>query len=467
MERTADIAVEGQARSAGALDELAVLARLALPISVANAGHALMGLVSTAVMGRVSAAAQGAVGLGNGLFFTFAAFGMGLMMGLDPLVSQAFGAGNPARARHLYWQGVTLAALASAAIAVPLALVPLALGRTGVDPEVAAQAGRYLWWRLPCLLPLFLFFGARSYLQATGRPQALVWATGIANLVNLGLVSLLARGGEALPVWLGPLRAVPPLGASGAAIATDVCICVQLAVAAFAIGRFRLPAGARPSRRPVRADLSRAFGLGLPVGLQAVAEVGLFAFVGLLAGRMGSAGLAAHQVAITYASLTFCIALGIGEAGSVRVGWAIGARDSFSARRSGLVAFAAAAGFMTLPSVALLVAPGPLAWLMTDKPEVVRVAMALFAVTAAFQIADGVQAVGSGVLRGAGDTRAGFVANLVGYYGLGLPLAVVLGVWFRGGVVGLWWGLCGGLVVVAGVLFRRFWRLTRRPVAPL
>ncbi|MHB8873276.1 MAG: MATE family efflux transporter [Myxococcaceae bacterium] len=466
MDSATDIVAEGQLRSDGALAELSLLSRLAGPIALANAGHALMGVVSTAVMGRVGAAEQGAVGLGNGLFFTVTALGLGLMMGLDPLISQAFGARQPVRARQLFWQGVYLALAASAVLALPIALMPLVLSRVGMDPEIVSAASSYLWWRLPSLLPIILFFGARSYLQAAGRPQALVWATGLANAVNLCAVTLFALGGSVLPSWAGPLRAIPAMGATGAAVATDLCMLMQLGVLLVAIRRVKLPA-LLPDRRPVGADMLRAFKLGLPVGLQVLAEVGLFAFVGLLAGRLGKESLAAHQVAITYASFSFCIALGIGEAGSVRVGWAIGARDSEAARRSGLVAFAAAALFMTIPALAFLLIPEQLALLMTDKPEVVPVAVALFTVTAVFQIADGVQAVGSGVLRGAGDTRAGFIANMIGYYAVGLPLAMVLGLWLAHGVVGLWWGLCAGLFIVALVLFRRFWRLTGRPVAPL
>jgi MATE family multidrug resistance protein len=467
MDSTAAVSLEEPLRSHSALEELSLLSRLAGPIALANAGHALMGVVSTAVMGRVGAAEQGAVGLGNGLFFTVTALGMGLMMGLDPLISQAFGAGEPVRARQLFWQGFYLAILASLVLTLPVAAMPAMLSHAGVDPEVAAAASRYLWWRLPSLLPIILFFGARSYLQAAGRPQALVWAMGLANLVNFATVVLFALGGAVLPAWAGPLRAVPAMGAVGAAIATNLCVVLQVAVALYAIWRIRLPAGAVIDRHPVVEDLYRSFKLGLPVGLQMVAEVGLFAFVGLLAGRLGKEGLAAHQVALTYASFSFCIALGIGEAGSVRVGWAIGARDSEAARRSGLTAFAAAALFMTVPALAFLIIPEQLAWLMTDKPEVVPVAAALFTVTAVFQIADGVQAVGSGVLRGAGDTRAGFIANIAGYYCVGLPLAILLGLKLGGGIVGLWWGLCAGLFVVAAVLFRRFWRLTGRRVEPL
>jgi MATE family multidrug resistance protein len=197
------------------------------------------------------------------------------------------------------------------------------------------------------------------------------------------------------------------------------------------------------------------------------AEVGVFALAGLLAGRLGPVPLAAHQIALTYGSFTFNAAVGIGNAGSVRVGWAVGARDPARARRSGLAAFGTGAAFMSLGAIAFLLFARPLARLMTDQPEVVAAAAPLLAVAALFEVSDGVQGVGAGVLRGAGDTRFTFVANMVGHYLVGLPVAILLGMVLGGGVVGLWWGLCAGLTAVAVALVLRFWRLSRRAIAPV
>jgi MATE family multidrug resistance protein len=197
------------------------------------------------------------------------------------------------------------------------------------------------------------------------------------------------------------------------------------------------------------------------------AEVGVFALVGVLAGRLGQMPIAAHQVAISLASFTFCFAIGIGNAGSVRVGWAIGARDTAAARRSGLVAFATGATIMTLSAVCFWLAPRQLAALLSDRPDVIAASVPLLAVAAAFQISDGIQAVGSGVLRGAGDTRFAFAANFVGHYAIGLPIAIALGLWWSRSVIGLWWGLCAGLTAVAVALLSRFWRLSSREIVPL
>jgi multidrug resistance protein, MATE family len=433
-----------------AVAELRSLLRLAAPIAFTQAGYALMGLVDTAVVGRLGAAPLGAVGLANGLFFALAVVGLGAMLGLDPLFAQAVGARDEARAHELIWQGLWLSALVTLVLALPIAALPLVLEPSGIAPEVARDARLYLWWRLPGLWPMLAFAALRSFLQSSHRLRALVLATVLANVANLGLDILLVFGGLGLPA----------MGAPGAGLATALCAFLQFAILASAV---------RPGpRRPARAiDLRKALAVGIPVGLQMGAEVGVFALVGVLAGRLGALSLAAHQIAISLASFTFCAAVGVGMAGTVRVGWAIGARDTPAARRSGLTAFAGGAGIMTVAALCFWLAPRALARMLTDQPEVIAAAVPLLAVCAVFQLSDGIQGVGSGVLRGAGDTRFTFLANLLGHYAVGLPVAILLGFELGQGVIGLWWGLCAGLTAVAIALAVRFLRLSSREIAPL
>jgi MATE family multidrug resistance protein len=436
---------------------------------LAQSGFALMGLIDTAVVGRAGEVPLAAVGLANAVFFAITIFGIGLLVGLDPLISQALGAGQPRRARQLYWQGVWIALAAAAVLSVPVLLVPLLLEPGGIAPEVAAETRAYLYWRLPSLGPVYLFIAARSYLQSSKRTAELVWATLIANVLNLGLDVWLVFGGEQLPAWTGPLRWVPPMGAAGAALATVVCSLVQMGLAFRAVRRIRVPGAAALSelRRWAPADGRAVWRIGAPVGAHYLAEVGVFALAGFLAGRMGAVSMASHQIAITVASLTFCFAMGIGNAGSVMVGWAVGARDTAGARRAGLLAFGSGAAFMGTNAVVLAVFSRQLASLMTDLPQVMEAAAALLVVAGAFQLSDGVQGVGAGVLRGAGDSRFTFVANIVGHYGVGLPIALVLGPWGGLGVRGIWWGLSAGLTAVAIALFTRFWRLSSREIVPV
>jgi MATE family multidrug resistance protein len=446
--------------------ELGPLVRLALPLAVAQGGQALMGVVDTAVVGRAGSLQLAATGLGAILFMALAVLGMGVMHGLDPLVAQALGAGDAARARRLLWQGVWLAAGLSAALAVPFALAPAALEPLGIPPDVAREAGRYLLWRLPGLPFFLVYFAARAYLQALGAARPMVVAVGLANVANVPLDLLLVFGGAGLPAWAGPLRAVPALGAGGAAIATSACALLQALVLARAVAAVPPPGGAI-ARRPERRELSAAARVGLPIGLHMGAEVGIFALVGFLAARLGQVPLAAHQLAISVATLTFTVAVGLGNAGSVRVGWAVGARDREGARRAGVAAFSAGAAFMALGGLVFFAFPGAIARLMTDDPAVVAAAVPLLRVAAVFQISDGLQAVGAGVLRGAGETRYTLVANLLGHWVLGVPAAVVLGFTLEGGVTGLWIGFVLGLSAVAVALVLRFLRVSSREIVPL
>jgi multidrug resistance protein, MATE family len=401
------------------------------------------------VLGRLSAAAQAGAGLGNSLTFTCSFFGMGVMLALDPLVSQAIGAGEPAKARTHYWQGVWLALMTSVVVMIPIAVIPFTLEPFGVLPSVAEAARTYMWWRLPGVAGLLLFVTARSYLTGTNRVAITFWAMVVANIANLVLDVGLVFG-------LG-------LGVPGAAIATVLCTWLQFGVLLFGFG----PSIEGTRRRFDRRDVLGAFRIGAPIGLHFIAESGVFSLTGLLAGRLGEAAAAAHQVALNWASLTFCVASGIGSAAATRVGWGIGRQDTGAARRAGLTAFLSVAVFMFGGSMVFLAFPHVMAGLMSEDPAVIETVMALFVVVAVFQISDGVQAVGAGALRGTGDTTFTFWANIVGHWCIGLPVAWWLGVRGPYGVVGLWWGLSAGLTAVAIALIVRFHRSTLKPIERL
>ena len=434
-------------------NELSELWKLALPLALAQAGQAFMGLVDTGVLGHLSAAAQAGAGLGNSLTFTCTFFGMGVMMALDPLVSQAIGAGEVTRARTHYWQGVWLALLTSAVVMVPVALIPFALEPFGVAPSIAEGARVYMWWRLPGVAAVLLFVTARSYLTGTNRVAITFWSVVVANVANFGLDVALVFGA-------GP---IPALGVMGASLATVLCTWLQVGILFLGFG----PAPVGTRRRFDRVEVLRALRLGAPIGLHFIAESSVFSLAGLLSARLGETAAAAHQVALNWASITFCVASGIGAAASTRVGWSIGRDDTGAARRAGLTAFGSVAVFMALGSLVFLAFPRTMAGLMSTDRGVVDTVIALFVVVAVFQISDGLQAVGAGALRGTGDTTFTFWANMVGHWGIGLPVAYVLGVRGTFGVVGLWWGLSAGLTAVAIALVLRFNRTTRARIARL
>jgi MATE family multidrug resistance protein len=203
--------------------------------------------------------------------------------------------------------------------------------------------------------------------------------------------------------------------------------------------------------------------VGLPVGAQLLAEVGVFALVSVLTGLFGSAVVSANQIALGLASFTFMGALGVTGATAVRVGHAVGARDRESARLAGLTGIGMGAAAMCLGAVAFATAPRILVGFFTDDPEIVTLGTSLVRVAAVFQLFDGMQAVGAGALRGAGDVRFAFFGGLVSYWGVGLPLAMLFGIGMSQGAVGMWWGLSASLVTAALVFLFRFMSVTTDP----
>jgi MATE family multidrug resistance protein len=453
-------------RAAAFRREFRELFLLAFPVAAAQAGTQLMGLVDVAVLGRLGARELAASGVGNAVFFAFSVVGIGIVLGIDPLVAQAVGAGEHARARRAMWQGVWLALAVSAGLTVILLAGSYALPLIGA-PELTEDARSFLLVRTTSLLPFLLFFVFRAYLQAYSRTRPLLVAMVAANVLNLGGDILLVFGGHDLPVWTGPLRAIPALHVAGAALATTLCTILEVAIVLVPVRAMARDVAETVDHRWNREEVAHAFRIGLPIGLQMGAEVGIFALVALLAARVGTLQLAAHQVAITLASFTFTVALGVATAGSVRVGLAIGARDRLATRTAGHVAFLGGALVMGTSAALFSLIPRAMARLVTDQDSVLSAAVPLLLVVAVFQLSDGIQAVGAGVLRGAGDTKFTLYANLFGHWCVGLPIALYLGFYLHHGVVGLWWGLCAGLTIVAVLLFARFETLSRHAIEPL
>jgi multidrug resistance protein, MATE family len=447
--------------------ELRALWVLALPLVFVQLGNQLKGVVDTAVVGRLGATELAAVGLANIVFYAFFVIGEGTVLGVDPHVSQALGAGKPTRARAMLWQGIWLAIAGAVFVLVLIALAPAIFAAFDVPPDVAAEATTYIRIRAIGVLPSLIFVALRCYLQARSRTGVLIWAMVGANVINLMGTLLLVHGGEALPAFLGPLRAIPAMGVAGSAIATVASTFIQLLIVVVVFRDLPVKGWERRMRRAIWSELRRALSVGVPVGLQMLAEVGVFALAGLLAGNIGAVPLAAHQVALTLASVTFTMCIGLANATSVRVGKNIGAGNREGARRAGLVSFASALGLMSVPLLLFTMAPRWVSSLMTDEADVIAATVSLLAVAAIFQLTDGLQAVGAGTLRGAGDTRFSFVANVCGHYLIGLPVAVVCAFAFDLGVIGLWWGLAAGLSAVGFALLGRFLVISRRPMVAL
>jgi MATE family multidrug resistance protein len=446
---------------------LAKVARLAVPLIAVQLGYQLLGVVDTALAGRVDELTVAATGLGTSVFFAVAVLGIGVGLGLDPLASQAVGAGAPQRARRMMYQGLFLAPLVTVVLTGITLALAYGLEGLGVEPALAGQARIYVLARLPSLLPLLWCVTLSTYLQALRVTRPIVVAAVATNVANAAADWLLLFGDEGItPLGLPPLG-LPQLGVAGVGWASTVATVTQLAVLAWTVRGLPKAEPTVGWPRPTAKVMGKIWSLGFPVGLQLGAEVGIFAVVSLLMGRIGPLAMAAHQVALMIAGCTFSVCLGIGGATSVCVGHAVGEGNRRGARRAGLAGIGLAVGFMALPALAMTFLPEVLAGIMTTAPDVVVAAAALMRIAAVFQIADGAQAVATGALRGAGETRSPFLAMLVAYWLVGLPLGMLLAFPLGMGPAGLWWGLTAGLTSVALVLTGLFLMMTRRPLAAL
>ncbi|MDQ3068726.1 MAG: MATE family efflux transporter [Acidobacteriota bacterium] len=425
--------------------ELKPMLALAIPVVTAEIGWIMMGIVDTIMVGPLGPAAIGAVGLGSTLFMTPAVFGLGLLMGLDTFVSQAYGAGRIEECHRWLYNGVALAVIYSLPLMLLVAGGMLLLPSFGFHGEVLAYLAPYLGTLIWSALPLMLYNAFRRYLQAMNVVRPVMVALITANLVNAAGNYLLVFG------HLG----FPALGVVGSAWAT-VFARVYMAAFLFLVILRRERAISTGLRDvpwwPEGARLVRLFRLGLPAALQITVEVGVFAAASALAGGVGTAAVAAHQIALNVASFTFMIPFGMSSAGAVRVGQAVGRGDLAGVHAAGKAALLIGGGFMAFAGLVFVLVPRPLLHLFTRDEGVIAIGLSLLAIAAVFQLFDGVQAVSTGLLRGLGDTRTPMLWHLVGHWAVGLPLGYALCFWWGWGVPGLWTGLSAGLILVGIVL---------------
>ncbi len=415
----------------------------------------LMGVVDSIMVGRLSAEALGAVALGNVYFFAVGVFGMGMLMALDPLVAQAVGAGDePAIARAVQ-RGLLLALAISVPCSLLLVLAGPALRTLGQPDALAAGAAVYAWCLIPGVLPFYAFIVLRQTLQARELMRPIVLTIVGANLANVLFNWMLIYG------RLG----APALGIAGAAWATTASRWL-MTLALLVLAWRELRPHLLPFRREAleRAPLTRMAAIGSPIGLQHLMEYGVFGTVALLMGRLGTIPIAAHQVAINLASLTFMVPMGIAGVAAVLVGQAVGRGDMPGARRAARAALACGVAFMTMTALIMLAVPTPLARIYSREAGVVTLAASLLPIAGTFQVFDGLQVVSLGILRGLADTRAPFLIALLGFWLLGFPVSLALGFQRGLGAVGLWWGLVVGLAAVAALLLARVRARLRRDV---
>jgi multidrug resistance protein, MATE family len=439
--------------------EAADTIRLALPMAASQLGQVVMMTTDLALIGRLGGQSLAAASLAHTVLFSCFVLGMGLVAAVAPLAAQAYGARNPRVIRRALRVGIWASVIAG----IPLTLLQLRgeqiLIWLGQDAATSEIAGRYLAGLGWTLIPSWIFMAVRNFMSAVNRPEPALWITVVAIPVN----GILAYG------LINGTLGMPQLGILGAGVATTIVNVLMCAAA------FWVAATQRPFRKFHilgnfwRFDLQlmkQLVWLGLPISGAFALEYGLFAFSGIMMGWIGTAELAAHQIAFQVASIIFMVPFGISMAATVRVGHAYGRGDMTATRRAGIAAIAIGAVFEIAMTALIVIFNQRIPALFLDTADAANaasLAMAakLLLIGATFFVADGLQTVTAGALRGLSDTRIPLLMAAASFWGIGFPAAYLLGFAARLGASGIWMGLTIGLVAFAVMLIARFQLLTR------
>ena len=439
--------------------EVRELILLAGPVVGMQLGQISNGFIDVLMVGRLGPNALAGVALGNATLFFFLLVCLGIVIAVSPMVSQAFGAGERASIGNTVQQGLWLGVILTVPLVILLWNIAPIWRLLQQDEATVVLGEQYLRAVLWGFLPFLWFIALRSFVEAVSRP----WPITFIVFIGVGL-NILANSALMYGKW-----GFPELGLVGCGWATTIVFWfIFLVLAAYVAlqPRFREFALVSRFRWPDTGLLRELWWLGLPIGVSYGIEVALFAGTAFLVGTLGPTPLAAHQVAIQCASVTFMVPMGIGIATSVRVGHAVGRGDADAAAWAGRLGMVLSALFMLCAATVFWIMPRSIVGLYLDlgdvaNAETAAVAVSLLGIAAVFQFFDGVQVSAAGALRGLKDTRVPMVLCFVSYWVLGFPTSVYLGYGLGWGAQGFWWGFVLGLTAASLLLSVRFARRVR------
>lgn len=412
-----------------------------------------MGVVDTILVGRLGSIELAAVGAGSAIYFAYMVFGYGTLSAITATVAQASGARDDEEVSRTLTQGLWLAVLLAITAVIYISNSEAILRLLEQPSEIIAPTESYLSGLRWGILGTMLNAVCRTFSLGLGQTRVPMIVSIGGAIANAGLAALFIFGG------LG----VPAMGVLGAGYATAIVHWLMFASMLTFLLRAKhfAPYRARFSAALDVARIVRLVKLGVPIGVGSSLEMGVFGFTTLMMGRIGTTAVAAHQVAISVASFTFMIPMGIGIATTTRVGHAIGAGRIADAARSGWTGIATGMMFMVLAALTFLVFRDQIVAIYTTDADVAARAAVLLMIAGAFQLGDGLQVTAQGALRGLKDTARPMLVNLLAYWVVGFPMGLLFAFELGMDAPGLWWGLTLGLTT-AGVLHAlRFRKLTR------
>lgn len=423
--------------------------QLAYPVIIGQLGIIMMGVVDSLMVGRLSAAALAAASLGNSLTFIVLIIGIGVSLAVTPLVAIAVGAKKYEDCGVYFRQSLLVNSVLSVFIALIVFFASDLIVYFDQPIEVQLQAKSYMKIIGLSSIPLMLFQSYKQFIEGLSVMRPAMIIALLANIVNAAANWVLIFG------KLG----FPALGLDGAGWATFASRAfMTVAIMGFVMNnkffkQYDVTFHYRSINFPV---IKKLLGLGLPSGFQYFFEVGAFSFAVVMVGWLGTNQQAAHQIAINLASISFMAVLGISAAGSIRVGNAVGQKDIDETRRAGFTASLLGASVMFCSGVIFILFRNFLPALYVNDEVVISIASSLLIIAALFQLSDGIQAVGIGILRGLTDVKIPTAITFIAYWVVGLPVGYLLGFTFQLGVQGVWIGLLMGLTTSAILLTLRF-----------
>ena len=437
--------------------ELGLTARLGTPLALGELGWMSTYIVDAIMVGRMhnSALAISASSLGNTIFSTFVFCGIGLLYGLDALVSQAFGRDDREDGLYSLAQSLFIVAVCAPLVMLFTSLAPLVLTRLHVDPSMVGETSRYLHALIWSAIPLMLYMGVRHYLQAIDRPGWVMVSLLTANLVNLGGDWVLIYG------HLG-FRA---MGIAGSGWATVLTRAYMLGLLLLSLGLSLRASPLKMRARAFRPDWERLRALlkiGWPVGVQSLCEFSLATYSSVLMSRLGATLLAAHQVVLDLNAFVAMIPIGIAAASAVRTGQGVGMRGPAQVRRAGYAGMLIIVGCMVIAAASFFLAPRAWAHIYTTDAAVVTAAVPIFFICACNQVFDGSQVVLAGALRGMGETRIPLIASFCCNWLIGVPMETLLVVKLHMGLVGVWLATSIALAPLFAIIVTTWVKRTHR-----
>ncbi len=420
---------------------------LAFPVMVGQVGHIMVTVADTMMVGRVGVVPLAAATFASTFFNVLMIFGIGVSFAITPLVAATDPQAQSKLMRYLQ-NGVVLNMVLAVVLALLGCVAAQFLQHFGQETEVAIMAKPYLLVMSVSLIPLMYFQSYRQYAEGLSDTFNPMWVSVFANVLNVILNYLLIYGA------LG----FPELGLIGAGYATLIARVVMAIVMHWAI-RSKLYGF---NWEIALAVMKRMLRIGVPSGMQYVFEIGAFAMAAVMIGWISAEAQAAHQIAVSMAALTYMAASGLGTAGTIRVGNQMGLKNLHNLKMAGYSVMFSVILFMSCTGIIFVIFRHELVALYIKDAEVQAIAAALLIIAAAFQISDGMQAAGLGVLRGLTDVKVPTIVTFVSYWLVAIPGGYVLGFIFNFGVFGVWYGLLTGLTLAAILHFVRFKRLTSR-----